>query len=157
MLFSRQHWRITLFASGFWFCAVTPYFAIATFADGVLEKYGLSGGIAGGVGLSALAAAGVVVTVLLIDKLGRRVLTVPPQWLCTVFLAVLGLWVGAPAMVVLALFLAFSFFNAGYNTLTGHLPGRGLPDRGSRDRDGLRGRRQPDRGRPGHVPAGRGP
>jgi MFS transporter, putative metabolite transport protein len=127
MLFSRQHWRATLFTSGFWFCAVTPYFAIATFADSVLQQYGLSGGLAGGVGLSALAAAGVVVTVLLIDKVGRRVLTVPPQWLCTVFLAVIGLWAGAPAMVVLALFLAFSFFNAGYNTLTGIYPAEVFP------------------------------
>jgi putative MFS transporter len=127
MLFSRQHWRATLFTSGFWFCAVTPYFAIATFADSVLQQYGLSGGLAGGVGLSALAAAGVVVTVLLIDKVGRRVLTVPPQWLCTVFLAVIGLWVGAPPMVVLALFLAFSFFNAGYNTLTGIYPAEVFP------------------------------
>ena len=69
MLFSRQYWRATLFVSGFWFCAVAPYFAIATFAESVLESYGLSGGLAGGVGLSALAAAGVVVTVLLIDGL----------------------------------------------------------------------------------------
>ena len=38
MLFSRQYWRATLFASGFWFCAVAPYFAIATFADSVLES-----------------------------------------------------------------------------------------------------------------------
>jgi MFS transporter, putative metabolite transport protein len=127
MLFSRQYWRATLFTSGFWFCAVTPYFAIATFADSVLQKYGLSGGFAGGVGLSALAAAGVTVTVLLIDKVGRRVLTVPPQWLCTVFLAVIGLWVGAPPIVVLVLFLAFSFFNAGYNTLTSVYPGEVFP------------------------------
>jgi MFS transporter, putative metabolite transport protein len=126
-LFSPQYWRATLFTSGFWFCAVTPYFAIATFADSVLEKYGLSGGLAGGVGLSALAAAGVVITVLLIDKAGRRVLTVPPQWLCTVLLAIIGLWAGAPPMVVLALFLAFSFFNAGYNTLTSIYPGEVFP------------------------------
>ena len=127
MLFSRQYWRATLFTSGFWFCAVTPYFAIATFADSVLQKYGLSGGLAGGVGLSALAAAGVVVTVLLIDKVGRRVLTVPPQWLCTALLAVIGLWAGAPPLVVLVLFLAFSFFNAGYNTLTSVYPGEVFP------------------------------
>ena len=56
----------------FWFCAVAPYFAIATFAESVLKSYGLSGGLAGGLGLSALAAAGVVVTVLLIDRVGRR-------------------------------------------------------------------------------------
>ena len=118
MLFSKQYWRSTLFISMFWFCAVTPYFAIATFADSVLKQYGLAGGLAGGVGLSAVALGGVVITVLLIDKAGRRILCVPPQWLCAVVLAIIGLWAGAPAPVVLILFLVFSFFNAGYNTLT---------------------------------------
>jgi putative MFS transporter len=126
-LFSRQYWRATLFTSGFWFCAVAPYFAIATFADSVLEKYGLSGGLAGGVGLSALAAAGVVLTFLLVDKVGRRVLTVPPQWLCTAVLAIIALWAGAPPAVVLILFLVFSFFNAMYNTLTSIYPGEVFP------------------------------
>lgn len=127
MLFSKQYWRSTLFISGFWFCAVTPYFAIATFADSVLEQYGLAGGLAGGVGLSAIALAGVIVTFLLIEKVGRRTLTVPPQWLCTVVLALIGLWAGAPAIAVLILFLVFSFFNAGYNTLTNVYPGEVLP------------------------------
>lgn len=127
MLFSRRYWRATLFTSMFWFCAVTPYFAIGTFAASVLESYGLGGGLANGVGLSALATAGVVVTVLLIDRVGRRVLTVPPQWLCAALLAVIGLWTGAPPVVVLICFLAFSFFNAGYNTLTGIYPGEVFP------------------------------
>src|SRR5262249_20886703 len=111
-----------LFTAGFWFCAVSPYFAIATFAESVLKSYDLGGGLAGGVGLSALSAAGVVVTVLVIDRVGRRVLTVPPQWLCTALLAIIGLWAGAPPVVVLSLFLVFSFFNAMYNTLTGVYP-----------------------------------
>ena len=127
MLFSKAHWRSTLFISAFWFCAVTPYFAIATFADSVLNQYGLAGGLAGGVGLSAVALAGVVVTFFLIDKAGRRVLCVPPQWLCAVVLAIIGLWAGAPAPVVLILFLVFSFFNAMYTTLTGVYPGEVLP------------------------------
>ncbi len=127
MLFSGQYWRSTLFVSMFWFCAVAPYFAIATFADSVLKKYGLGGGLAGGVGLSAVALAGVVITVLLIDKVGRRVLTVPPQWLCTALLLAIGLWAGAPPMVVLILFLAFSFFNAMYNVLTSIYPGEVFP------------------------------
>ncbi|WP_321945316.1 MFS transporter [Paraburkholderia sp. J10-1] len=127
MLFSPQYWRATLFMSMFWFCAVTPYFAIGTFADSVLQKYGLSGGLAGGIGLSVVALAGVVVTVLLIEKVGRRTLTVPPQWLCTAVLAAIGLWSGAPPAAVLALFLVFSFFNAGYNTLTGIYPGEVFP------------------------------
>jgi putative MFS transporter len=127
MLFNRKYWRATVFVSVFWFCAVAPYFAIGTFADSVLQSYGLSGGLAGGVGLSAVAAAGVVVTVLLIDRLGRRVLTVPTQWLCTAILAIIGLWAGAPPVVVLVLFLVFSFFNAGYNTLTSVYPGEVFP------------------------------
>jgi putative MFS transporter len=127
MLFSREHWRATLFTSMFWFCAVAPYFAIGTFAVSVLESYGLASGLAGGLGLTALAAAGVAVTVLLIDKVGRRVLTVPGQWLCTGILAVIGLWTGAPPVVVLILFLVFSFVNAGYNTLTSVYPGELFP------------------------------
>lgn len=127
MLFSKQHWRSTLFAAGFWFCAVTPYFAIATFADSVVAKYGLSGGLAGGLGLSAVAAIGVVVTTLLVDRAGRRILTVPPQWLCTVVLAIIGLWAGAPPILVLILFLLFSFFNAMYTALTGLYPAEIFP------------------------------
>lgn len=127
MLFNAQNWRATVFTSVFWLCAVTPYFALGTFAASVLEQYGLSDGLLGGVGLSALATAGVIVTVALIDKLGRRVLTVPPQWLCLVLLLILGLWVGAPAWVVLLCFLSYSFFNAGYNTLTGIYPGELFP------------------------------
>ncbi len=127
MLFSKQYWRATLFTSGFWFCAVTPYFAIATFADEVLDQFGLAGGWAGGVGLSALAAAGVVTTVLLIDKLGRRILTVPGQWLCAGILLVIGVWANAPGIIVLVLFLAFSFFNAGYTTMTQVYPAEVFP------------------------------
>ncbi|MDP9697071.1 UNVERIFIED_ORG: putative MFS transporter [Arthrobacter globiformis] len=127
MLFSRQYWRTTLFTSGFWFCAVTPYFAIATFADEVLTQFGFGGGWAGGVGLSALAVAGVVTSVLLIDKLGRRILTVPGQWLCAGILLIIGVWGNAPAILVLVLFLAFSYFNAGYTTMTQVYPAEVFP------------------------------
>ncbi|MDQ0799607.1 MFS transporter [Arthrobacter sp. SLBN-112] len=127
LLFSRQYWRTTLFTAGFWFCAVTPYFAIATFADEVLTQFGFGGGWAGGVGLSALAVAGVVTSVLLIDKLGRRILTVPGQWLCAGILLVIGVWGSAPAILVLVLFLAFSYFNAGYTTMTQVYPAEVFP------------------------------
>jgi MFS transporter, putative metabolite transport protein len=126
-LFSRRYWRATLFCSMFWLCAVTPYFAIATFAETVLEDYGLGSGLGGGVGLSAVATAGVVLAVLLIDRAGRRLLTVPPQWLCFVLLAIIGLWADAPPVAILGCFLVFSFFNAMYNTLTGIYPGELFP------------------------------
>lgn len=126
-LFSKRYWRSTLFISGFWFCAVTPYFAIAIFADSVLSNYGLSGGLTGGIGLAALALSGVIVAFFVIDKVGRRVLTVPTQWLSGLVLAVIGLWSGAPAPVVLFLLLVFSFFNAIYTTMTCVYPAEVLP------------------------------
>ncbi|MDN5767945.1 MAG: MFS transporter [Humibacillus sp.] len=127
MLFSRQYWRATLFVSGCWFCAVAPYFAIATFAESVLTGYGISGGLAGGLGLSAVAALGVVGTVLLVDRLGRRLMTVPPQWICAAALAIIGLWAGAPPVIVLALFLIFSFFNANIVAMMGVYPSEIFP------------------------------
>jgi MFS transporter, putative metabolite transport protein len=114
MLFNAHHWRATLFMSVFWFCAVAPYFAIATFADSVLQQYGLAGGLAGGVGVSAVALAGVVLTVALHTEAPRP--TSSPLAMAT-----------ASPFVVLALFLVFSFFNAMYNTLTGVYPGEVFP------------------------------
>ena len=64
MLFSRDYWRTTIFVSVFWFCAVTPYFAIATFAASVLADYGLGDGLVGALGVNGLALVGVLVSVL---------------------------------------------------------------------------------------------
>jgi putative MFS transporter len=70
---------------------------------------------------------GVAVTMALIDKAGRRVFTVPPQWIMLVIFLILGLWAGAPAPVVLGLFLIFSFLNAMNGVLTSVYPGEVFP------------------------------
>jgi putative MFS transporter len=126
-LFSPAYIRATVFVSWFWFCNVLPFFGIATFADDVLQEYGLSGGLAGGIGLSLLAVVGVAVTMALIDKAGRRVFTVPPQWITLVIFLILGLWSGAPPPVVLVLFLIFAFLNAVNGVLTSVYPGEVFP------------------------------
>lgn len=127
MLFSAQYWRATLFVSVFWFANVAPYFAIATFADQVLQKYGLSGGLAGGVGMSAVTAAAVGISVLMVDKVGRRPLCIWPQWICVVVLGIISIWAGAPAAVVLALFLIFSAMNGVGGMITSVYPGEVFP------------------------------
>jgi MFS transporter, putative metabolite transport protein len=126
-LFSRRYVRATVFVSWFWFCNVLPYFGIATFADEVLKQYGLSGGLAGGVGLSLVAVFGVAVTMALIDKAGRRVFTVPQQWIALGIFLLLGFWAHAPAPLVLGLFLVFSFVNAMNGVLTSVYPGEVFP------------------------------
>ncbi|MEU1513227.1 MFS transporter [Streptomyces sp. NPDC005811] len=127
MLFSPDYRRATIFICVFWFCAVTPYFAIATFAADVLSAYGLGDGFGGAIGVNGLAVAGVVVSLVLIDRIGRRRLTVPGQWFCAAVLAIIGLWSGAPAAVALTCFLVFAFANSMYTALTGVYPGEIFP------------------------------
>jgi MFS transporter, putative metabolite transport protein len=74
-----------------------------------------------------VAVAGVGITCALIDKAGRRVFTVPPQWIITVVFLIVGLWSGAPPAVVLGLFLVFSFLNAMNGALTSIYPGEVFP------------------------------
>lgn len=111
----------------FWFCNVLPYFGIATFAGTVLNQYGLSDGLAGGVGISMVAVIGVIFTMALIDKAGRRMFTAPPQWIVMGIFLVLGLWSSAPSFVVLALFFIFSFLNAVNGVMTAVYPGELFP------------------------------
>jgi len=127
MIFSPANRKATIFLTLFWVCAVLPYFAIATFAQGVLEAYGLADGLAGGVGLTALATVGVVFCALFVERLGRRRLAIWPQWICAAALLLIGLWTGAPAWVVLVSFLVFSCFNAMCATLTGVFPAEIFP------------------------------
>lgn len=128
MLFSPQYRRMTTFISVFWFCSVTPYFALATFSASVLSQYGLGeDGLLGAIGVNGVALAGVVVSCLLIERIGRRKLTIPQQWVCAVVLVIIGLWTSAPPLVVLCCFLVFAFANAMSTALTGVYPGEVLP------------------------------
>ncbi len=127
MLFSPSYRRATIFISVFWFCVVAPYFAIATFAASVLADYGLGDGLVGALGINGLALAGVVISVILIERIGRRKLTIPQQWVCAAVLAAIGLWTSAPPVLVLIGFLVFAFANAMCTALTGVYPGEIFP------------------------------
>lgn len=127
MLFSPQYRRATAFISIFWFCAVAPYFAIATFAASVLAIYGLGDGLVGAIAINGLALAGVVVSVMLIERIGRRKLIIPQQWICAIVLVIIGLWTSAPPALILVCFLVFAFFNAMYTALTGVFPAEIFP------------------------------
>ncbi len=125
-LFSPAYIRQTVFVSWFWFCNVLPYFAIATFAGEVLQQFGLHG-LVGELGIQGIAVLGTVVTIALIDKAGRRVFTVPQQWIIMVIFLVIGLWSSAPPVVVLTLFFLFAFLVAMNGVLTSVYPGEVFP------------------------------
>jgi putative MFS transporter len=117
-LFSPSYRRATVFASVFFICNVTPYFAISTFAPVVLENLGLKDGLTGGLALNVLAMLGTLLCALLVDRVGRRRLAIPPFYLSAVALLVVGLFPHALPAIVIACVLTFSFVNAISTALT---------------------------------------
>ncbi|WP_376766161.1 MFS transporter [Arthrobacter mobilis] len=126
-IFSAEHIRSTTFVCVFWICNVTPYFAIATFAPVVLTQLGLKDGLTGALALNGVVVLGSVASVLLIERVGRRKLAIPPFWISAAALVTVALFAGASATVVILCFLAFSFFNAVSTALTAVYPGEVFP------------------------------
>lgn len=122
-LFTREHVRSTIFASTFWAALVLPYFAISTFYPQVLGALGLGDdALAGSLASNGFAVLGVAVGCLLVERIGRRRLLIPPFWITAVALAVVGIWPDAPIAVVVICFLVFSFLNAASSALTAVYP-----------------------------------
>ncbi|WP_346768863.1 MFS transporter [Crystallibacter degradans] len=126
-LFSPEHIKTTTFVSVFWICNVTPYFAIATFAPVVLSQFGLEDGLTGALALNGIVVLGSILSVVLIERVGRRKLAIPPFWISAAALLLVGLFAGASPTVVILCFLIFSFFNAVSTALCGVYPGEVFP------------------------------
>jgi putative MFS transporter len=125
-LLTAAYRRRTLLVCGFWACNVAPYFAIVTFAPQVFGALGLAEHAAT-IATDAMAVAGAVSGVVLMDRLGRRTMLIVPFWICAAALAVVGVWPSAPVAVIMACFVAFGFFNAIGGTLTGPYPSELFP------------------------------
>ncbi|WP_206127584.1 MFS transporter [Burkholderia sp. Ac-20379] len=126
-LFSPKYLKTTIFICVFWITNVTPYFAIGTFAPSVLQGLGVKNGLAGALLINGVVVAGSLAAMLLIERAGRRMLSAPPMWICTLALVVIGLWSHASPAVVILCFVVFSFFNAIPTALTGVYPGEVYP------------------------------
>jgi putative MFS transporter len=117
----------TAFASIFWFCNVAPYFAIFTFAPLVFSTLQISDERVSTITANALAAAGAVVGMLVIDRVGRRPTLIACFWVATITLALVGGWSGAPGIIVVLCFALFSLFAAGAGMLCGVYPAEIFP------------------------------
>lgn len=125
-LFSPEYIRKTIFVSVFWVCNVTPYFAISTFAPFVLKHLGLGDGLAGGIAMNSLALIGVVIATMLVEKVGRRKLGIPPFFISALALIAVTFLSHHP-LVIVACVLIFSFVNAVSTTLCSVYPGEVFP------------------------------
>ncbi|MDR0279907.1 MAG: MFS transporter [Paucimonas sp.] len=126
-LFSPEYRKATIFVSVFWICNVTPYFAIGTFVPVVLEHLGLEDGLTGGLAINAIAVLGTLIAVAFIEKVGRRMLAVPPYGIATLALFIVAFFYHASPVVTVACFLVFALANAISTTLTGVYPGEVFP------------------------------
>ncbi|MFJ4052670.1 MFS transporter [Pseudomonas sp. NPDC089743] len=126
-LFSSEYAKATIFVSVFWICLVTPYFAIGTFVPTVLEHLGLEDGLTGGLAINAIAVAGTLIAVGLIEKVGRRKLAIPPFVVATIALFIVAFFWNVSPVVTVVCFLIFSLANAVSTTLTGVYPGEVFP------------------------------
>lgn len=121
-LFGPDLRRRTIFICVFWACLVAPYFAIFTFAPQVFAALQLGDPRASTIAANAVAAVGAVVGMLTIERMGRRRQLIGPFWIMAGALLVVGLWADAPALVIVACFALFSFFNAMAGNLTAVYP-----------------------------------
>ena len=112
----------TIFIGVFWACLVAPYFAIFTFAPQVFSALQIADARASTIAANAVAALGAFVGMLTIERMGRRRQLIGPFWIMAGALLVVGLWSGAPAVVIVACFALFSFFNALAGNLTAVYP-----------------------------------
>ncbi|NNN30767.1 MFS transporter [Streptomyces sp. S3(2020)] len=121
-LFSRKHLRSTVFASVFWAALVLPYFAIGTFWTQVFEALNMGdNAVAALLVYSFTAVAGVTVGCLVVDRIGRRKLLIPPFWITAGCLALVAAWPSSTPVIVGG-FLFFIFLNAASSALTAIYP-----------------------------------
>ncbi|TCP47274.1 putative MFS transporter [Tamaricihabitans halophyticus] len=125
-LFSRRYLGRTVFAGGFWFCQVFPYFAIATFLPTITEAFGI-GDSAGELLYNLLLVCGAVVGLLIIDRIARRSFVIWSFAIVTAALLVLGFWPTAPLAVLLPTFLIIAFVIAAATNLETVYPSEIFP------------------------------
>ncbi|MFK0158077.1 MFS transporter [Streptomyces sp. NPDC090499] len=121
-LFSRDHLRSTVFASVFWAALVLPYFAIGTFWTQVFDALNMGdNAVAALLVYSFTAVAGVTAGCLVVDRIGRRRLLIPPFWITAACLALVAVWPHSTPVIVCG-FLFFIFLNAASSALTAVYP-----------------------------------
>ena len=120
-LFARGMRSRTFFVCTFYICVVTPYFAIFTFAPKVFGSLKLNE-MAGTIFANGIAFVGAIAGMLTIELIGRRKQLIGTFWVTAVALLVIGLWAGAPPMVLVGAFAVFAFFNAVAGNLTAVYP-----------------------------------
>jgi MFS transporter, putative metabolite transport protein len=111
-VFRRGYGSAVLFCSLFWICQVAPAFAVRSFQPQMLAAFGVTGTFGASALITTIAVAGIALGLFLINWLGRRLLLISSFIGVLVSLVALILLPAELALVVVALFAAFQFFEA---------------------------------------------
>jgi MFS transporter, putative metabolite transport protein len=111
-VFRRGYGSAVLFCSLFWICQVAPAFAVRSFQPQMLAAFGVTGTFGASALITTIAVAGIALGLFLINRLGRRSLLISSFVGVLVSLVALILLPADLALVVVALFAAFQFFEA---------------------------------------------
>lgn len=128
-LFSRGYLKRTLYVGLFYMAAVAPLFAMLTFGPEMLTSYHLFEG-AGGYGaaiISALFLIGCIPALLLVNKLGRRMMIIVSFAGMTIGILLLGIFPSGQIGIILLGFILYAVFSGGPNIMEWLAPNELFP------------------------------
>jgi putative MFS transporter len=128
ILFSSAYLRRTLFSGLFWSAIVLPYFALTFFQPDILRQIGLGkSALIGALLGTVIALIGAGVGWLLVDRVGRRKILIPPMFGCAVFLLLASLYQHMPVALGAICFFGYLFSYGIMSILTGIIPEEVFP------------------------------
>lgn len=128
-LFDKTHWRRSAYAGIFWACQVAPLFAIFTFITPVLDDLGLPSGFSRDFMMNMLQLLGAIVFIWIVAVSRRRSLVIWTFAVVMAALLVLGLFPGAPLLVLAVATGVYLFVAAGSANLEFVYPSEMFPTR----------------------------
>ncbi|CAH0307769.1 Inner membrane metabolite transport protein YgcS [Peribacillus sp. Bi96] len=125
-LFNKKFRKRTAFGSLFYVCIVIPYFAIYTFLPSILNSMGLAENFTVDLWLNIFLILGSVAGLWLMEKFSRRGFTISTFAILTVCLLMLSIF-HEPKILVIPIFLAFTFIISANSNLTLTYPAELFP------------------------------
>jgi putative MFS transporter len=129
-LFRGDYLKRIIFCGGFWLCAVVPLFGIYTFGPDILAAFHLGAGrqaLIGDILLSIVFTVGCAITLIGINKVGRRPLLIWGFVAMTIGMLILGLFPNAPLWVIITGFSIYALASGIPNDLLWIYPNELFP------------------------------
>lgn len=106
-LFSKEWRRNTFVGGAFYFCQVVPFFALSIFMPKVLESINVANPSIGTITYNIFLFIGVLLGLVVIDKISRRAFLIGSFYFCALALTILAVWSNVSPITVILILSAF--------------------------------------------------